>query len=267
MRLSIRVPVKAGTRELAATFLKDTVLQEGIVERGDADDVVVTRFEGVATITIAGPYNVQGPGATASREKIFICRPAAGAEDQACVEKILSNLAHHAYRRPVTEGEMSQLLALYRQAAQRGGLESGVRLALEKILVSPAFILRAEYDPPGVTLGNVHRISDLELASRLSFFLWSSIPDDELLAIAENGDSATGPSWKVRSGACWPTHAQRPWCRTSLANICICETSTGYCRIPSTFRTSTRTCVNPSRRRRSFWLKARCARIAASPIC
>src|SRR5262249_56775780 len=124
--LKIRLSVKAGTREIAATFLKDTVLREGIIDRV-REDQVRTYFEGVGTITIAGPYNVQGPGTTASREKIFICRPAARADDQACAEKIISNLAHRAYRRPVTDEGLSQLLALYRQGAQGTGFESGVR--------------------------------------------------------------------------------------------------------------------------------------------
>ena len=184
--LKVRLPVKAGTREIAATFLKDTVLTEGIIERV-REDQVRTYFEGVGTITIAGPYNVQGPGTTASREKIFICRPAARADEQACAQKILSNLAHHAYRRPVTDEDMSQLMGLYQQGAHGNGFEAGVRLALQKILVSPDFIFRAEYDPPGAKPGSVNRISDVELASRLSFFLWSSMPDDELLAVAESG--------------------------------------------------------------------------------
>jgi hypothetical protein len=184
--LKIRLPVKAGTREIAATFLKDSVVQEGIIERV-REDQVRTYFEGVGTITIAGPYSVQGPGITASREKIFTCRPAGRDDGQPCAEKILSNLAHRAYRRPVTDEDMSQLMALYRQGAQGTGFESGVRLALQKILVSPDFIFRAEYDPAGAKPGSVNRITDLELASRLSFFLWSSIPDDELLAVAESG--------------------------------------------------------------------------------
>jgi len=184
--LKIRLPVKAGTREIAATFLKDSVVQEGIIDRV-REDQVRTYFEGVGTITIAGPYSVQGPGITASREKIFTCRPAGRDDGQPCAEKILSNLAHRAYRRPVTDEDMSQLMALYRQGAQGTGFESGVRLALQKILVSPDFIFRAEYDPAGAKPGSVNRITDLELASRLSFFLWSSIPDDELLAVAESG--------------------------------------------------------------------------------
>jgi len=184
--LKVRLPVKAGTHELAATFLKDTVITEGIIDRV-REDQVRTYFEGVGTITIAGPYKVQGPGATPSRDRIFVCRPAARADEQACAQKILTNLAHRAYRRPVTEDDTSQLLSLYGQGAQSGGFESGVRLALQKILVSPDFIFRAEYDPPGAAPGSVNRINDLELASRLSFFLWSSIPDDELLSVAESG--------------------------------------------------------------------------------
>jgi len=184
--LKIRVPVKAGTRELAATFLKDTVLKEGIIERV-RDDEVTTYFEGVASITVAGPFNVQGPGETVTRDRIFVCHPSAAAEQEACAAKILSNLAHRAYRRPVTAGDVTQLLSLYRAGAQNGGFEVGVRLALQKILVSPDFLFRAEVDPPGAARGSVYRISDIELASRLSFFLWSSIPDDQLLAVAEGG--------------------------------------------------------------------------------
>src|SRR2546425_10961974 len=184
--LKVRVPVKAGTRELAATFLKDTLIKEGIIERV-RDDAVPTYFEGVGSITVAGPFNVQGPGETATRDRIFVCHPSGAAEERACARKILSTLAHRAYRRPVGAGDVTQLLALYKEGTQNGGFESGVRLALQKILVSPGFLFRAEVDPPGAAPGTVYKISDVELASRLSFFLWSSIPDDELLAVAESG--------------------------------------------------------------------------------
>jgi hypothetical protein len=184
--LKIRVPVKAGTRELGATFLKDTVIKEGIIDRVRDDDVQ-TYFEGVANITVAGPFNVQGSGNTVTRDRIFICHPSAVAEQQACAKKILSTLAHRAYRRLVTDAETAQLLALYSEGARNGGFESGVKLGLQKILVSPEFLFRAEVDPPGAAPGTVYKISDIDLASRLSFFLWSSIPDDQLLAVAESG--------------------------------------------------------------------------------
>jgi hypothetical protein len=182
----IRVPVKAGTHTIAAAFAKDTVLPEGILFK-PRFDAIQSHFEGVGAISIAGPYNAQGPGETASRDKIFICHPAAAAEEQGCAEKIIANIAHRAYRRPVAADDLPQLIALYQRGAETGGFESGVRLALQKVLVSPEFIFRVEFDPADATPGNVRRVSDLELASRLSFFLWSSIPDDELLAVAEHG--------------------------------------------------------------------------------
>ncbi len=144
-------------------------------------------FEGVGSISIAGPYNVQGPGDTASREKIFVCHPAASAEEQPCAETIISTLARRAYRRPISADDLPQLMSLYRQGAESGGFESGIRLALQKILVSPEFIFRVELDPPEARAGTVYRVNDVELASRLSFFLWSSIPDDELLDVAARG--------------------------------------------------------------------------------
>jgi len=180
--LKLRVPVKAGNRTLVATFLKDSVKPEGILLR-NRDTAF---FEGVGSISVAGPFNVQGPGDTASRTKIFLCHPSTRAQEEPCAEKILQNLAHRAYRRPVTADDLAPLFALYRQGAKNGGFESGVKLALRRILVSPSFIFRMELDPPNATPGSVHRISDIELASRLSFFLWSSIPDDELLSLAES---------------------------------------------------------------------------------
>jgi len=185
--LKLRLPVKAGNRTLVATFLKDTVKQEGIQNRTRE----TAFFEGVGSISVAGPFNVQGPGNTASRARIFVCQPAAKAqaaavEAEPCAEKILASLARRAYRRPVSAGDLAPLIALYRQGARDGGFESGVKLALRRLLVSPGFIFRVELDPPNAAAGTVHRISDTELASRLSFFLWSSIPDDELLTLAEN---------------------------------------------------------------------------------
>jgi hypothetical protein len=182
----VRVPVTAGTHTIAAAFQKDTVLPEGILFK-PRFDAIQSYFEGVGAISIAGPYNVQGPGDTPSREKIFICHPTGSADETACAEKILANLAHRAYRRPVTADDVRPLLALYKQGAEAGGFEQGVRLALQKILVAPSFIFRLELDPAGATPGSVRQVSDIELASRLSFFLWSSSPDDELLTVAESG--------------------------------------------------------------------------------
>jgi hypothetical protein len=188
--MKLRLPVKAGPHTLLAAFLKDTVVSEDILPQrgrgGNGNDK--DYFEGIGNITVVGPFNVQGPGNTESRDRIFVCHPAAPAEEQACAEKIIANLAHRAYRRPVVADEdLPALLALYKRGAQRGGFEAGIRLALQTILVSPDFVFRSEVDPPDAARGSVHKVSDIELASRLSFFLWSSIPDEELLAVAERG--------------------------------------------------------------------------------
>jgi hypothetical protein len=185
--LKVRLPVQAGERTVVATFLKDTTALEGIIFKPRAD-AIQAHFEGVGAISIAGPFKVQGPGATPSRDRIFVCRPGEAAEEGACAEKIIAGVARRAYRRPIAAGDLPQLMALYRQGAETGGFENGVRLALQKILVSPEFIFRVELDPADAPPGSVHRVSDVELASRLSFFLWSSIPDDELLAAAERGE-------------------------------------------------------------------------------
>ena len=181
--LEVRVPVTAGSHLVAATFVKDTVKPEGVLNR--AGDTAF--FEGVGTVSIAGPYAATSPGDTATRRKIFICRPRAAADEEACATTIITTLAHRAYRRPITREEIPSLMAPYRSGRGRGGFENGIRLALQRILVSPDFLFRVEVDPPGARSGSAYRISDVELASRLSFFLWSSGPDDELLAVAERG--------------------------------------------------------------------------------
>jgi Protein of unknown function (DUF1592)/Protein of unknown function (DUF1588)/Protein of unknown function (DUF1587)/Protein of unknown function (DUF1585)/Protein of unknown function (DUF1595) len=186
--LRVKVPVKAGMRIVTATFLKDTVIPEGILEKNPD----TAFYEGIGSITIGGPVSVEGPGATAARETIFLCHPSAASEKEDCARRILSALARRAYRRPVTDDDLSPLLKLYREGDERGGFESGIRLAVQTILVSPEFLFRVELDPEDAKPGSVHRISDLELASRLSFFLWSSIPDEDLLATAERGELSNG---------------------------------------------------------------------------
>jgi hypothetical protein len=185
--LHVRLPVTAGTHNLVAAFMKDTVVAEGIVFAPRRDGAVQSHFEGVGSISISGPFNAKAPSSTPSRDKIFVCHPASAAEEDACAEKIITSLAERAYRRPSVPVDLPQLVALYKQGKENGGFESGIRLALQKILVSPEFLFRVELPPAGAAPGSVYQISDLELASRLSFFLWSSIPDSELLSVAERG--------------------------------------------------------------------------------
>ncbi len=181
--LEVRVAVRAGTRLVAATFLKDTVKPEGILDTTTNQAF----FEGVGSVSIAGPYAIKGPGDTPSRRKIFICRPSVPQDEEACATKIITTLARRAYRRPVSAEEIPTLLMPYKTSRNHGSFEEGIRMALQRILVSPNFLFRVETDPPRVASGAAYRISDIELASRLSLFLWSSIPDDELLGVAERG--------------------------------------------------------------------------------
>ena len=142
---------------------------------------------GVQTLTILGPFDASGIGETPSRTRIFICRPATAAEEPACARRIVSGLARRAYRRPTTAAEIDTLMTFYRQGRDEGDFEVGLQHALARILVAPAFLFRTEEPPAGSAPGTVYAISDLALASRLSFFLWSSIPDDQLLDLAVAG--------------------------------------------------------------------------------
>jgi hypothetical protein len=181
--LEVRVPVNAGSHLIASTFVKDTVKPEGVLNR--AGDQAF--FEGVGSVSIAGPYSATGSGETASRRKIFVCRPRGRTDEDECANRIITTLARRAYRRPITKDEIPSLMTPYTAARDAGGFEAGIRLALQRVLVSPDFLFRVEVDPANVASGSAYRVSDLELASRLSFFLWSSGPDEELLDLAERG--------------------------------------------------------------------------------
>ncbi|HTC33256.1 MAG TPA: DUF1592 domain-containing protein [Bryobacteraceae bacterium] len=196
-RLQARVPVKAGPRTVAVTFLqKDQAEDDYILEpfiRTTLDPVNEAGLPHVDQVVISGPYNATGPGDTPSRRKIFVCQPASASpansgDDVGCAKKILSTLAKHAYRRPITPTDMETLLSFYQSGRNQGGsFDAGIERALRLILSSPEFVFRFERDPSTVAAGSSYKIDDLELASRLSFFLWSSIPDDELLDLAAAG--------------------------------------------------------------------------------
>jgi len=139
-------------------------------------------------ISITGPYTPQGHGDSPSRRRLFICRPTGTAEEDDSARRILSTLLRRAYRRPVADDDLRKPMELYRAGRAEGGFEAGIELALGAVLVNPQFLFRIEPDPPGVASDSAYRLSDVQLASRLSFFLWSSIPDDELLDLAERGE-------------------------------------------------------------------------------
>jgi hypothetical protein len=184
--LKVRVPLKAGLRQVVATILKsDGVKAEGLgparIPIWNRESDVPSAPLSISSLLISGPYNGQVPQDSPSRRRIFVCRPAGKADEARCATQIFSTLARRAYRRPTTGEDIQTLLGFFESARTDGGFDAGVRAGLERLLVSPDFLFRIEADPDRLAPGAAYRLSDVELASRLSFFLWSSIPDDELL--------------------------------------------------------------------------------------
>jgi len=188
--LEVRFPASAGPRMVGVAFVKETSVPEGPrLPRMTQYDLLQHKGGApwVGTISIGGPYNPTGMTETPSRRKIFVCRPDTVEQEEPCARELLSTLARRAYRRPLTDQDLQTLLDFYTVGAKKGGFEEGIRRALARILVGPEFLFRMEFDPENVAPDTPYPISDLELASRLSFFLWSSIPDDQLLDLAERG--------------------------------------------------------------------------------
>jgi Protein of unknown function (DUF1592)/Protein of unknown function (DUF1588)/Protein of unknown function (DUF1585)/Protein of unknown function (DUF1587)/Protein of unknown function (DUF1595)/Planctomycete cytochrome C len=192
--LKIRVPVTAGPHLLGVTFVKNPSSLLETKRQPYSAHFNMHRHPRITPaiyqVSINGPYAEKGPGDTPSRKRIFVSTPAKPEEEESCAKQILSTLMRRAYRRPVMDGDLEKPMNFYHEARREngGGFDAGIEAALSSILVSPQFLFRVEQDPAGVAPGTPYRISDLELASRISFFLWSSIPDDELLDVAERGD-------------------------------------------------------------------------------
>ena len=182
-RLTIRMPVKAGSRTVSATtILRSQAQKDDLIKpflRTTIDGLDITGDPSVDRLNIEGPFNQTGAGDTASRRKIFICQPAAAKDELPCARKILSTLARRAYRRPLKDSDLEEPLSFYqRRRNNNGSFDAGIESALQLILASPEFLFRFEPDPANVAADAPYRIDDVALASRLSFFLWSSIPDD-----------------------------------------------------------------------------------------
>ena len=152
----------------------------------EPDDELFSK-SGIASISVNGPYNAQRVSDTSSRRKIFVCQPRGASDETRCAKRILSTLARRAYRGFATNDDIDVLLGFYRDGRSTGDFNVGIQFAIQRLLVDPKFLVRIERDPSGLEPGSVYRLSDLELASRLSFFLWSSIPDDTLLDVAARG--------------------------------------------------------------------------------
>ena len=190
--LKARIPVKAGPHQVGVTFVKDPT---SLIEwKRQPYNVHFNMHRhprvgpAIYQVSINGPYDAKGSGETPSRQRILVTKPKMPQDEETCAKQILLSIARRAYRRPVSEADIEKPLALYREARKEKDFDAGIESGLSAILVSPNFLFRVERDPESVAASTAYRISDLELASRLSFFLWSSIPDDELLAVAERGD-------------------------------------------------------------------------------
>ena len=190
--LRVRLPVQAGQHEVTATFVKRTAAlleteRQPYAARFNADRHPRTQ-PALYSISIAGPYAASGAGDTESRRRILVCRPATPGQEEGCARQILGSLLRKAYRRPVTPADLTAPMSFYREARVKESFEGGIEMALRALLTSPNFLFRIERDPPGTRPGMAYRLSDIDLASRLSFFLWSSIPDEPLLNAATAGE-------------------------------------------------------------------------------
>ena len=197
---SFRLPIQAGPHTIGAAVV-DRTRGAGVDEQY-SDYRVNSAFNvggGVNSIVINGPFDMTGAGDTPSRRRIFVCQPASSSEEVSCAREILTALARRAFRRPVLDSEMSTLMNFYQQGRKGADFETGIQQALARILVAPAFLYRVEDEPAGLPDGGIYRLSNLELASRLSFFLWSSMPDDELLELAAKGRLSDPKVWEQQT--------------------------------------------------------------------
>ncbi len=188
--LEVTFPAKAGSHLVGVSFIDYESKPTGM-KRPEMTLLDIGSYKGgepaVASVMITGPMNASGQGETASQKKIFTCEPDSRDEQDGCARSILMDLASRAYRRPANDSDLNELMSLFQAGRDRNGFKGGISLALQGILTGPEFLYRVEEDPEGVVPGAIYPISDLELASRLSFFLWNSLPDNELIALAEQG--------------------------------------------------------------------------------
>ena len=192
--LEVTVPVRAGSRLVGATFIAtnyrpslDIIRQ---YDRKSLENNTIPQLQyypAIGFVRVQGPFNAQRPQDSASRRKIFTCRPSSAADEERCARQVLTALARRAYRRPLTAPELATLMTFFAEGRKEAAFDDGIEYAVRLLLASPQFLVRGEREPAAVRAGQAYRISDLELASRLSFFLWSSIPDDELIAVAGQG--------------------------------------------------------------------------------
>lgn len=192
--LDVTVSVKAGTRLVGATFIATNFRPDiGLVQQYDRKSIENNDFPqisyhpAIGMLKIQGPFNAQRPVNSLSQQKVFICSPGNADEEPECATQIISTLTKKAFRRPVDENDIAPMMTFYEEGRAGGSFEDGIELALRRLLADPEFLVRREHEPADLEEGDAYRVTDLELASRLSFFLWSSIPDEELIDLAAAG--------------------------------------------------------------------------------
>ena len=189
-RLQVQVPVSAGPHSVTVAFVEDAQFAEPVrlqpFLRSSVDNFDWSGHPHLQTLTVTGPFQPGGPGDTPSRHRVFICQPGGPVSETACAHKIVAELVRRAYREPATEADVQRAMKFYESARREAGFDAGIQSALERILASPKFVFRAERDQAGSPAG-IYPVSGREMASRLSFFLWSSIPDDRLLRLGSQG--------------------------------------------------------------------------------
>ncbi|HWV93712.1 MAG TPA: DUF1592 domain-containing protein, partial [Vicinamibacterales bacterium] len=194
-RSRARVRLTAGPHTIGVAFIEKTAAQNSWrlqpFLRSSHDTFDPTGYPHIDVFSVTGPYNAMGSGDTPSRRRVFLCRPATTAEEEPCARRIVSTLARLAYRGQATDEDIQRLMSFYATGRRDGNFEKGIQLALQRMLASAKFALRVERDPANTKPGSVYPLHSLDLASRLSFFLWSSLPDDELLRVAEQGKLRT----------------------------------------------------------------------------
>ena len=192
--LEVTIPVKAGSHVVGATFLAtnfrpslDLIKQYDRKSLENNSIPQLQYYPAIGFLRISGPFNAQRPDDSASRRRVFTCKPTSAIQEETCARQILTSLARRAYRRPATAQDLTTLMEFFQEGRKEGTFDEGIELALRRLLASPQFLVRAEREPVTIRAGQSYRVTDLELASRLSFFLWSSIPDDELITAAGQG--------------------------------------------------------------------------------
>jgi hypothetical protein len=277
IRLEFTQKVKAGPQVIGVAFLnKAHTINEDLVRRpvSSTYDVFIGMQYGYTTaphlsrVVITGPYNTTALGDTPSRRRVFTCKPASQVDEATCAKQIISALVRRAYRRAPTDADVEPLLAFYQnERTKTGNFEAGIEIALRRILADPEFIFRFEPPPAGVAPKTAYRISDTELASRLSFFLWSSIPDEELLKLAIDG-KLHQPAVLERQTRRMLADLKARSLVTNFANqwLFLRELKNANPDV-TVFPTSTITCVRPSSARPRCCSRASCARTARCSIC